>query len=166
MFAISLQNPIDEAIVQGVLEVLVLCVVVKVFIESRVIDSVYVDVLMSLREGFSKEGVMSLSISSVGGVKVFQLVTRFGNGQSLLDPVNGGVCDMEPGKSKDDILLSALHDIEEMFLSNPFNVHIESVSVVDCTSFVCSLVNIANCDGGSEFFGEKAVFPDKLPVNA
>ena len=62
--------------------------------------------------------------------------------------------------------MSIAHDVEEMFLSNPFNVRVESVSVLDCTSFVCSLVNIANGDGGGEFFSGELMFPDKLPVYA
>ena len=57
------------------------------------------------------------------------------------------------------------HDIEEMILSNPFDVCVESASVVDCTSFVCSLIYIVNCDGGGKFLGGELVFSDKLPVN-
>ena len=52
------------------LEVLVLRVVVEVIIETRVIDSVYVYVVVDAWEGFSKERVMSLGISSVCRVKV------------------------------------------------------------------------------------------------
>ena len=56
--------------------------------------------------------------------------------------------------------------IEEVFLGDPFNVHVQGASVMDCTSFVCSLVNIVNSDGGSEFFCGETVFSDKLPVDA
>ena len=73
---------------------------------------------------------------------------------------------MEPGEPEDDIFSATAHDIEEVLLDNPFDVHIENASIVDCTSFICSLVYIVNCDGGGKFFCREAVFPDKLPVNA
>ena len=53
-----------------------------------------------------------------------------------------------------------------MFLGNLFDIGIEGVSITNCTSFVCGLVNIANCDGGGEFLGGESVFSDKLPVDA
>ena len=88
------------------------------------------------------------------------------DGKSLFDPINSGIGNTEPGESKDDVLLSTTHDIEEMFLGNPFNVGIESASVVNCTGFVCSLVNVTNSNGGGEFLGGESVFSDELPVNA
>ena len=69
MFAITSEDPIDLVIVQGVLEVLVLRVVVKVVIKTGVIDSVYIDVVMGVRQGFPEERVMPLGISGVGRVK-------------------------------------------------------------------------------------------------
>ena len=65
-----MEDSIDLAIVQRVLEVLILCVVVQVVIEMGIIDSVYVDVAVSAREGFLEEGVVPLGISGMGGVKV------------------------------------------------------------------------------------------------
>ena len=50
-----MKDSIDLVIVQGMLEVLVLHIVVKVVIESGVIDSVYVDMLVSLGRGFLKK---------------------------------------------------------------------------------------------------------------
>ena len=73
---------------------------------------------------------------------------------------------MKPGESEDDVFMSTAHDIEEMFLSDPFDVGIESASVADCTSLVFSLINVANGDGRGKFLGGESVFPDKLPVNA
>ena len=73
---------------------------------------------------------------------------------------------MEPGESKDDILLTTAHDVNEMFLGNSFNVHIKGASEADCTSFVRCLVNVANSDGGGEFFCGELMFSDELPVNA
>ena len=73
---------------------------------------------------------------------------------------------MKPGESEDDVLMSAAHDVEEMFLGNPFNVGVEGAGVADCTSFVHSLINVANSDGGGKFLGGESVFSDKLPVNA
>ena len=112
-----------------------------------------------------KEGVVSLGVCGMGGVEVFQLVAGFKNGQSLFDPVNSGVCSTEPGESKDDVFSPTIHDVEEMFLSDPFNVHVECAGVVDHTSFVCSLVDIANGNRRGEFFNGKAVFSDELPVD-
>ena len=159
-----MKDSIDLVIIQGVLKVLVLRVVVKVFVESRAIDSVYIDMLMDLRKRFSKEGVVSLGISGMSRVKIFQLITRLRNSQGLLGPVDGGVCDMKPGKSKDDVLLSTAHDIEEMLLSDPFNVHIEGTSIADYTGLVHGLVNIANHNRKGEFLSGEVVFLDKLPV--
>ena len=53
-----------------------------------------------------------------------------------------------------------------MFLGDLFDVGVESASITNCTSFVRSLVNIANSNGGGEFFSRESVFSDKLPVNA
>ena len=52
-----------------------------------------------------------------------------------------------------------------MFLGDPFDVGVEGASVADCTSFVRSLIYIANSDGGGEFFSRESVFSDKLPVD-
>ena len=61
--------------------------------------------------------------------------------------------------------MTTAHDVEEMFLSDPFDVGIEGASIADCTGFVCSLINIANSNGGGKFFGGETMFSDKLPVN-
>ena len=90
----------------------------------------------------------------------------FGDGQGLPDPIDGGVCGLEPGESEDDIFASTVHDVEEMFLGDPFNVGVEGASIADCTGLVRSLVDITNSDGGGEFFCGEAVFSDKLPVYA
>ena len=82
------------------------------------------------------------------------------------DPVDSGVCGMEPGESKDDIFLLTTHDVKEMFLGNPFNIGIEDADIANYACFVGSLVYIVNSDGEGEFFSGESVFPDKLPVNA
>ena len=94
------------------------------------------------------------------------MVTGFRDGHSLFSPVNDRVCGMESEESKNDVFSATAHDVEEMFLSNPFNVGIEGASVMDCTSFVCSLIHITNNDGRGKFLGEELVFSDKLPVDA
>ena len=58
------------AIVQGVLEVLVLRVMVEVVIETGIVDSIYVDMAVGAGKGSSEERVMPLGISGVGGVEV------------------------------------------------------------------------------------------------
>ena len=73
---------------------------------------------------------------------------------------------MEPGDSEDHILAATVHDIEEMLLGDSFDVGVEGAGVVNCTRFVCSLVYVANSNGGDEFLGGESVFSDKLPVNA
>ena len=94
------------------------------------------------------------------------MIAGLGDGQSLSDPVDGRVGGVEPGESKDDVFSSTACNVEEMLLDNPFDVGIEGASVADCASFVHSLVNVMNSDGGGEFLGGEAVFSDKLPVNA
>ena len=58
------------------------------------------------------------------------------------------------------------HDVEEMFLSNLFDVGIEGVGVTNYAILICGLVDAPNSNGGSKFFGGESVFPDKLPVYA
>ena len=84
----------------------------------------------------------------------------------MFGPVDDGVHSSEPGESKDDILLTTAYDVEEMLLSNPFNVGIEDVSVMDCTSLVHCSVNIMNGNRGDEFFCGELIFSDELPVDA
>ena len=94
------------------------------------------------------------------------MIAGFGDGQGLSSPIDGGVCGAEPGESKDDVFSSTAHDVEKMLLGDPFNVGIEGASVTDCISFVHSLVDIVNSNGGGEFFGGELMFSDELPVNA
>ena len=94
------------------------------------------------------------------------MIIGFRDGQGLLGPVNSGVCDMESGESKDDIFSATAHDIEQVFLGDPFNVCVQDESVTDCACFIHGLVDIVNGNGGGKFFSGEAVFSDKLPVNA
>ena len=64
-FAIAAKDSVDLAIVQRMLEILVLHIMVEV-----VIDGVYVDMVAGARKGFSKERVVSLGISGMGRVKI------------------------------------------------------------------------------------------------
>ena len=73
---------------------------------------------------------------------------------------------MEPGESEDHVLVATARDVEEMFLSDLFDVGVEGASIMNCTSFVHGLVNVANGDGGGKFLGGESVFSDKLPVDA
>ena len=77
---ISSKNPVDEAVVHGVLEVLVLCIMVQVIKETRVIDDVYVDMSMGFQKGFSEEGAVLLDVCSVDGIEIFRLITGFRDG--------------------------------------------------------------------------------------
>ena len=62
VFAIAVEDSVDLVIIQGMLEVLVHCVMVKVVIELRVIDSVHVDMMVGSEKRFPKEGVMLLDV--------------------------------------------------------------------------------------------------------
>ena len=64
------------------LEVLILHIMVKVVIEVRVIDNVYIYMSMGPGKEFS-EGVMPLDICGMGRIKVLQLVIGFRDGQGL-----------------------------------------------------------------------------------
>ena len=121
---------------------------------------------VAFREGSVEKGIMSLGIDSVDRVEVLWLVTGLWDGQGLLNPVSGGICGVEPGESKDNIFLAIAHDIEEMFLSDSFDVCVEGAGVANCTSFISSLVHVADHDGGGEFLSRELVFSDKLSVNA
>ena len=66
----------------------------------------------------------------------------------MFDLVNGWVCDAKPGESENDILLAISHDVEEVFLGNPFNASVESASIVDSTGLVCSLIYVTNSNRG------------------
>ena len=83
----------------------------------------------------------------------------------MFGSVDGRIRGTKPRSSEDDIFSSTAHDVEEMFLGDPFNVSVEGASVTDHTSFVCSLVNIANHDRGGEFLGRQSMLLDELPVN-
>ena len=84
----------------------------------------------------------------------------------MSNPVDGAVGGAEPGESKDDVFASAIHDVEEVFLIDLFDVGVESASVVDGASFVCCLVDVADSDEGHKFLGGESMFSDKLPVDA
>ena len=73
-------DSVDLAIVQGMLEVLVLCVVVKVVIEVGIVDSVYIDMAVGSREEFLEEGVVLLSICGIDWVEVLWLITGLRDG--------------------------------------------------------------------------------------
>ena len=53
-----------------------------------------------------------------------------------------------------------------MFLCDPFDVGVESTSIVNCTCFVHSLLYILNSNGESKFLSGETVFSDELLVNA
>ena len=84
----------------------------------------------------------------------------------MSDPIDGGVRGMEPGEPKDDIFSSIANDVEEMFLGDPFDVGVEGASIADRTSFIHSLIDVVNGNGGGKFFCRESVFSDELPVYA
>ena len=71
---------------------------------------------------------------------------------------------MEPGESKEDIFSATAHDVEEMFLSDPFDVCVKGVSIADGSGFVWSLIDVPDSNGRSKFLNGELVFSDELPV--
>ena len=65
-----MKDPIDLAIIQGVLEVLTLHVMVKVVIEVGIIDSIYVDMAVGSGKWFGKERIVPFGVGCVGRVKI------------------------------------------------------------------------------------------------
>ena len=61
--------------------------------------------------------------------------------------------------------MSTAHDVEKMLLGDPFDVGVEGASIMDCTGFVCSLVDVSNSNGGGKFLGGEFMLSDKLPVD-
>ena len=81
-------------------------------------------------------------------------------------PIDGWVHDAELGESKDNVFLFTTHDVEEMFLGDPLDVGVEGTGIANHTSFVCCLVHIVDCNGGSKFHSRELILSDELPVNA
>ena len=73
---------------------------------------------------------------------------------------------MELEKSEDDVFLATTHDVEEMFLGDPFDVHVQGTGIADGTCFVHGLIDILNNDKGCKFLSGELVFPDELPIYA
>ena len=65
-----MENSIDLAIVQGVLEVLLLHIMVKVVVETGIIDSVYINVAVGSGKWFGKERIVPFGVGCVGRVKI------------------------------------------------------------------------------------------------
>ena len=78
---------------------------------------------------------------------------------------NGRVCGAEPGESQNNVFSSTFHYVEEVLLGDSFDVGIEDAGVVDCTSFVCSLVHVLDCNRGGKFFSGESMFSNELLVN-
>ena len=64
------------------------------------------------------------------------MITSLRDGDGLVEPSDGGIDDLERGKSKDDIFSSTGHDMEEVFLCDTFYVGEESASKMDFSVFV------------------------------
>ena len=103
---------------------------------------------------------MSLGSSGLSGVKILWLITGLRDSQSLSGLVDSGVGDMEPEKSEDDVFLATTHDVEEIFLGDPFDVHVQGTGIVDGTCFIHGLIDILNNDKGCKFLSGELVFPD------
>ena len=84
----------------------------------------------------------------------------------LMGPINGGICDLEPGESKGNIFPATRYDIKEMFLCNTFYVDKEDAGEADFPIFVQGLVDASYFDGDIKFCDGEGVFSNKLPVDA
>ena len=140
--------------------------VVSVFIEMGIIDGVNTVVASRLWynwSGFSLL-VMSYKIQGMSLVELICLVGGGVNGKGSLLPVNSGVGLSKPGESKDDILLSAIHYIEENFMEYSSNVNIECGGETHVTSFVWGGVSISYWDRGFEASLGELVLLYNVPV--
>ena len=83
----------------GTSNILVLGFIVEEFIEPLVRDNVYVDMAGGSGQGFSEEGVVVFIVRGVHCVELLGLITSFGDGESLVGPVNDRVGVLEPGEA-------------------------------------------------------------------
>ena len=87
-------------------------------------------------QGFLEESIMLSDICGVYQIEVLGLITSVRDGYDLAGSINGGVDDLEPEKSEDDIFPSTGHDMEEVFLCNTFYLGEEDTGETDFSVFV------------------------------
>ena len=69
-------------------------------------------------------------------IELVHLVCGDVDEKCLLLPVDYVVCLSEPGESKDDVLLSAVHYVKENLMSNSSNMGIEGCGKMDIATFL------------------------------
>jgi hypothetical protein len=81
-------------------------------------------------------------------------------------PVDGGVGVPKPRKTQDNVLISAVHDMEGDLLVDFSNINEESGREEDIPFSVGGLINVADSDGYGEAISREVVFSDEGPVDA
>ena len=79
---------------------------------------------------------------------------------------NHGIGLEKPGESKDDVLLSEIHHMEEDLVEYSSNMDIECGGETDVASFVQGRVCISYWNGGFEVSSGELVLLHKVPVYA
>ena len=69
-------------------------------------------------------------------IELVHLVCGDADGKCLLLPVDHVVGLSEPGESKDDVLLSAVHYVKENHMGNSSNMGIENCGKMDIATFL------------------------------
>ena len=81
-------------------------------------------------------------------------------------PVNQGVHFLQPGSTKDNILISAIDDVEENLVDDAFNSNKHGGDEFDDSCIIVGAINILGADGfGETVVGEFVSF-DKSPIKA
>jgi hypothetical protein len=93
------------------------------------------------------------------------LVHRLWDGESLSIPIDGGVSIPKPGKTQDNVFISAVHDVEGDFLVDLSDIDKESGREEDIPFSVGRLINIADSDGYGEAISREVMLSDKGPVD-
>jgi hypothetical protein len=93
------------------------------------------------------------------------LVYGLWDGESLSIPVNGGAGIPKPRKSQDNVLVSAVHDVEGDLLVNLSNIDEEGGGEEDISFLVGGLINIADSDEYGEAILREVMLLDKGLVN-
>jgi hypothetical protein len=94
------------------------------------------------------------------------LVHGLWDGESLSIPIDGGVSIPKPRKTQDNVLVSAVHDVEGDFLVDLSDINKESGGEENIPFWVDGLINVVDSDGYGEAISREVVLSDEGPVDA
>jgi hypothetical protein len=93
------------------------------------------------------------------------LIGGFRDGDHWFFPINDGISGAKPGESEDDIFVSTVHDMEDGFLGNSFNVNEECHGIKNVAFLIGGLVDIFDFDGYRKAISGQLVLSNKGPVD-